>query len=105
MRRFLALDLKFPMSYAIFLLELARNEGAGISDLHSLTGIPVSTLSRIAGALGDKRQNNARGYGLIRQGRDGKNLRHKPLYLTPEGRKLVRAVTGLLAEDHTNGEG
>lgn len=95
MRRFLAADPDFPLSYAVVLLELARNEGMGLSELHRITGMPVSTLSRIVGALGAKRQKKARSLGLIRQERNKKDHRRRALCLTPEGRQLVRDLTRL----------
>jgi|SRR5271165_3160137 len=97
LRQFLAIDNKLPISYAVLFLEIARNEGTTLLDLHTLTGMPVSTLSRIAGALAGNRQKNAQSFGLIRYGQDRKNGRRKPLYLTPKGKKLVRDLAGFLA--------
>jgi DNA-binding MarR family transcriptional regulator len=89
---FLALDAKFPLSYAIVFLEVAGSEGITLQELHRQTGMPVSTLSRITGALSDRRQKNARSYGLLRRQTDPGNTRRKPFYLTPEGKKLLHIL-------------
>ena len=40
------LDRNFPLPYAVFLLEVAQNEGCSLGDLQKATGMPLPTLSR-----------------------------------------------------------
>jgi DNA-binding MarR family transcriptional regulator len=47
LRALSGLDKNFPLPYAVFLLEVARNEGCSLSDLRKATGMPLPTLSRI----------------------------------------------------------
>ena len=42
-----SLDKNFPLPYAIFLVEVARNEGCSLGDLRKATGMPLPTLSRM----------------------------------------------------------
>ena len=56
LRAFSGLDKNFPLPYAVFLLEVARNEGCSLGDLQKATGMPLPTLSRILWALSTNRQ-------------------------------------------------
>ena len=44
LRALSGLDKNFPLPYAIFLLEVARNEGCSLTDLHKATGLPLPSL-------------------------------------------------------------
>jgi hypothetical protein len=48
------LDKNFPLPYAIFLAEVARNEGCSLADLRKATGMPLPTLH---GSCGPYRRN------------------------------------------------
>jgi hypothetical protein len=71
------LDKNFPLPYAVFLLEVARNEGCSLGDIRKATGIPLPTCSRILWALATKRQTGAEPYSLIEQDYLAED-RHRP---------------------------
>lgn len=90
------LDKNFPLPYAIFLLEVARNEGCSLTDLHQATGMPLPTLSRILWALSTKRQNGAEPYRLIEQAYAPDDCRRKTIRLSARGRKFVSRLNAIL---------
>jgi DNA-binding MarR family transcriptional regulator len=92
------LDKNFPLPYAVFLLEVARNEGCSLSDLRKATGMPLPTLSRILWALSTKRQNGAEPYRLIVQGYEPDNRRRKTIRLSPRGRRFISRMTAILGQ-------
>jgi DNA-binding MarR family transcriptional regulator len=89
------LDKNFPLPYAIFLAEVARNEGCSLSDLQRTTGMPLPTLSRISWALSTKRQNGAVPYRLIEQDYAPDNRRRKVIRLSPKGRAFTSRLTNI----------
>ena len=90
------LDKNFPLPYAVFLLEVARNEGCSLSDLRAATGMSLPTLSRILWALSTKRQTEARPYGLIEQAYDPDDRRRKAIRLSAGGRAFMSRVSAIL---------
>jgi DNA-binding MarR family transcriptional regulator len=96
LRALSGLDKNFPLPYAIFLLEVARNEGCSLSDLHTATGMPLPTLSRILWALSTKRQNGAEPYFLIEQDYAADNRRRKTIRLSAKGRRFVSRMAAIL---------
>ena len=54
----------FPMQYAVCLLHISYDEGLSLTELTKKTGIPLSTASRIIGALSDHRQRG-QAFGLV----------------------------------------
>jgi DNA-binding MarR family transcriptional regulator len=93
------LDKNFPLPYAIFLAEVARNEGCSLTDLQKATGMPLPSLSRIMWALSTKRQNGARPYRLIVQDYAPDNRRRKVIRLSPRGRAFIARMTALLDQE------
>jgi DNA-binding MarR family transcriptional regulator len=90
------LDKNFPLPYAIFLAEVARNEGSSLTDLHKATGMPLPSLSRILWALSTKRQTGAEPYRLIEQDYAPDNARRKTIRLSAKGRKFIARVSAVL---------
>lgn len=93
------LDKNFPLPYAVFLLEVARNEGCSLTDLRKATGIPLPTLSRILWALSTRRQNGAEPYGLIEQDYSAEDRHRKTIRLSAKGRAFVSPVTGIINQN------
>lgn len=96
LKAFQNIDSEFPLQYAICLLEISRREGMSLTDLSVKTGLSLSTLSRIAGALSDKRQKGAP-YGLIKAVIPPEEKRKRTFYLTGKGHKAVQNITAALA--------
>jgi DNA-binding MarR family transcriptional regulator len=96
LRALSGLDKNFPLPYAVFLAEVARNEGCSLSDLRKATGMPLPTLSRILWALSTKRQNGAEPYRLIEQDYAAGDGRRKAIRLSPRGRRFIARVAAIL---------
>jgi DNA-binding MarR family transcriptional regulator len=99
LRALSGLDKNFPLPYAVFLAEVARNEGCSLTDLQKATGMPLPTLSRTLWALSTKRQNGARPYRLIVQDYAPDNRRRKVIRLSPRGRAFIAPMTALLDQE------
>jgi DNA-binding MarR family transcriptional regulator len=96
LRALSGLDKNFPLPYAVFLLEVARNEGCSLSDLRMATGMPLPTLSRILWALSTRRQNGAEPYRLIEQDYAADNRRRKVIRLSARGRRFISRVSAIM---------
>jgi DNA-binding MarR family transcriptional regulator len=96
LRALSGLDKNFPLPYAVFLVEVARNEGCSLSDLQRATGMPLPTLSRVLWALSTKRQNGAAPYRLIEQDYSADNRRRKTIRLSAKGRRFIARVAAIL---------
>ncbi|MBP9868674.1 MAG: winged helix-turn-helix transcriptional regulator [Alphaproteobacteria bacterium] len=101
-RTFLALlhqlqkiDSEFPIQYAICLSEISLNEGCSLTTLAEKTGLSLSTISRIVGALSDFRQNGEP-YGLIELKVSPEERRRKEIYLTAKGRQTLQKITKII---------
>ncbi len=101
-RAFLALlhqlqkiDSEFPIQYAICLSEISLNEGCSLTTLAEKTGLSLSTISRIVGALSDFRQNGEP-YGLIELKVSPEERRRKEIYLTAKGRQTLQKITKII---------
>ena len=57
LRELQKIDPEFPLQYAVCLAEIALDEGLSVTDLSNRTGMAISTVSRIVGALSDYRQS------------------------------------------------
>ncbi|MDY0028713.1 MAG: MarR family transcriptional regulator [Pseudobdellovibrionaceae bacterium] len=83
------IDSEFPLQYAICLLEISKHEGCSLTDLSTKTGLALSTISRITGALSKFRQKGTP-YGLIEMRISEIERRKKELYLTDKGRQTIK---------------
>ena len=88
-------DPEFPLHYSICLVEIARDEGLSLTQLAERTHLTLSTVSRIAGALSQFRQNG-HPYGLIEMRVAANERRRKELYLTPKGRAVIKNMESVL---------
>ncbi|MDD3020028.1 MAG: MarR family winged helix-turn-helix transcriptional regulator [Alphaproteobacteria bacterium] len=78
------IDPEFPIQYAICLAEIAECEGCSLTDLSEKTGLALSTVSRIVGALSNYRQKGE-AYGLVDMRVSETERRRKELFLTEKG--------------------
>lgn len=100
LRTFQNIAPDFPMQYAVCLLHISRDEGLSLTDLAKTTGIPLSTASRIIGALSNHRQRG-QAYGLVNVKVSTTERRRKMLYLTPHGKKIIHEIAEIL-EQHSD---
>lgn len=96
LRELQKIDPEFPLQYAICLGEITLNEGLSVTELSNRTGMALSTVSRIVGALSKYRQMG-KPYELIDLKTSEKSRRTKEIYLTDKGRNIVGNIAGLIA--------
>ena len=87
----------FPIQYAICLLHISYDEGLSLTDLAKRAEIPLSTTSRIIGALSDHRRCG-QAFGLVSVGISSTERRRKMLYLTPRGKKVIQEISQILGQ-------
>jgi DNA-binding MarR family transcriptional regulator len=97
LRELQKIDPEFPLQYALCLAEISTNEGLSLTHLSERTGMPLSTVSRIVGALSRHRQSGTP-YGLVRVTISASERRRKELYLTQEGSRVMSGITRIIAE-------
>lgn len=97
LRELQKLDPEFPLQYAVCLGEIAMNEGLSLTHLSEKTGMPLSTVSRIIGALSGQRQKGVP-YGLIRVRLSPTERRRKELYLTARGMAVIGSIQDILGK-------
>jgi len=95
LRELQKIDTEFPLQYAVCLGEIAMSEGLSLTQLSERTGMPLSTISRIIGALSANRQGG-RAYGLVRVVLSQLERRRKELYLTTRGHAVMNSVVDIL---------
>ena len=97
LRELQKIDPEFPLQYAICFGEIALEEGLSLTQLAEKAGMPLSTVSRIVGALSSHRQKGVP-YGLVKVTVVPEERRRKQLTLTTRGRAVMSGITALIAE-------
>ncbi len=95
LRELQKIDAEFPLQYAVCLTEISQEEGLSLTDLSVRTGMALSTVSRIVGALAKNRQKGT-AYNLIRIKISSTERRRKELYLTPRGRAVIDSILEII---------
>ncbi len=95
LRELQKIDAEFPLQYAVCLTEISQEEGLSLTDLSVRTGMALSTVSRIIGALSKNRQKGTP-YNLIRIKISATERRRKELYLTPRGRAVIDSILEII---------
>ena len=96
LRELQKIDPEFPIQYAICLGEITLNEGLSVTQPSNRTGLALSTVSRIVGALSQYRQMG-KPYELIDLRTSPKSRRTKEIHLTDKGRKIIGNIKSVLA--------
>jgi DNA-binding MarR family transcriptional regulator len=91
LQRIQKIDSEFPIQYLICLVVVSQDEGCSITNLAEKSGLALSTVSRIVGALSDYRQLG-QPYGFIDVRISEKERRRKELYLTDLGREALKNI-------------
>ncbi len=94
------IDAEFPLQYVICLHEVALDEGLSLTTLARRTSMPLSTVSRIVGALSSHRQHGEP-YGLLETSISAEERRKKEITLTQQGRALIDSLVDILTENDT----
>lgn len=95
LRELQKIDPEFPLQYAVCLAEISLDEGLSLTTLSVRTGMPLSTISRIIGALSKHRQKGTP-YGLVRAKISTTERRKKELYLTPKGKAVIGSIADIV---------
>lgn len=90
-------DPEFPIHYAFCLAEISRDEGLSLTTLSERTQLPLSTVSRIVGALSQNRQKGMP-YGLVEVKISRHERRRKELSLSSRGQKIIQNLCAILGE-------
>lgn len=91
------IDPEFPLQYALCLLEIAADEGLSLTALAERVRLPLSTVSRIVGALSSKRQKG-QPYGLVKVSISAAERRRKELTLTARGRTAMEGLSAVIKD-------
>lgn len=94
LRELQKIDPEFPLQYAVCLCEIAMDEGLSLTRLAQKTGMALSTVSRIVGALSRDRQKGPP-YGLVRVVVSAAERRRRELYLTARGKAVIESIAAL----------
>ncbi len=90
------IDPEFPLHYALCFLLIAQDPGLSVSTLARRTGLPLSTVSRIVGALSDNRQKGT-AYKLVQTRISKTEKRRKELYLTARGHACLTKIHHIIS--------
>lgn len=99
LRELQKIDPEFPLQYAVCFTEISLNEGLSLTALSKKTGMALSTVSRIVGALSQHRQKGTP-YGLVNVEISPTERRRKELHLTAKGSAVMENITAILALKH-----
>ncbi len=91
----IAIDLEFPLLWALVFAEIAMHEGASLREIANRTGISMSVMSRTIGALSNTRRMG-KPYGLVVVKPSKEDRRQKELYLSAKGKALAAKIVELL---------
>lgn len=90
------IDPEFPLHYARCLCEIGIEEGLSVTRLSEKTALPLSTVSRIVGALSTNRQKGSP-YRLIEVRISAAERRRKELFLTAEGHAVISRLSDVVS--------
>lgn len=97
LRELQKIDSEFPLQYAVCLAEISIDEGLSLTILSRKTGMPLSTVSRIVGALSKHRQKGTP-YDLVRVKISPHERRKKELYLTARGHAVIKGISSIIEQ-------
>lgn len=89
LQRIQRIDPEFPIQYAICLVYISMDEGLSLTTLADRAEMPLSTVSRIVGALSDYRQRGEP-YGFVEVKVSESERRRKEISLTALGRSTLK---------------
>lgn len=85
-----------PLQYVITFLDVALDEGKGVTEYAKNAGVPTTVMTRHLLDIGDRNRQREEGFGLITQDRDHHDLRVRHARVTPVGKALVRKIINAL---------
>lgn len=97
LRELQKIDPEFPLQYAVCLGVISLKEGLSITELAKHTNLPISTVSRIVGALSTSRQKG-KPYGLAVVKKSKQEKRKKEIYLSTKGKLFIQSIDELMTK-------
>lgn len=88
-------DPEFPLQYALCLSLIATHEGLSMTELSEKANMPLSTVSRIIGALSNNRKRG-KSYNFIDVRIVPDERRKKQLFLNDQGQTLITRIAKLV---------
>lgn len=95
LRELQKIDSEFPLQYAVCLSEIALQEGLSLTQLSEKTNMPLSTVSRIIGALSKYRQRGTP-YNLVKVTISPNERRKKQIHLTAKGHAVIHGIEEII---------
>lgn len=95
LRELQKIDNEFPLQYAICLFEISLHQGLSLTELSEKANMPLSTVSRIVGALSKYRQRGTP-YNLVKVTISETERRKKQITLTAKGKNVINALEDLM---------
>ncbi|MFZ3482223.1 hypothetical protein [Sphingomonas sp. 3-13AW] len=80
------------LSLAHTFVTVALNEGKNLTEMASIMGAKVPTISRNVLDLGERNRRKTDGYRLVKSEQDPMNLRSNKYALTPRGRQIANRL-------------
>ena len=95
LERFRLADPGVTVNAVICFLYVCENEGVSVTELAAVSGLRLSTASRVIRSLGVAGRVRE-GAGLVEVRSEGPNRKSRTVFLTPAGRELRRELEVLI---------
>jgi DNA-binding MarR family transcriptional regulator len=93
---FRALRPTMPLQYVYTFLQVATEEGKGVTEYANSAGISPTVMTRHLLDIGERNRAREEGFGLIVQERDKNDLRRHFARITPTGKALMHKIVNAL---------
>jgi DNA-binding MarR family transcriptional regulator len=98
---FRAIRRLMPLQHAYAFVQVALEQGLGVSEYAKRVGVTQSVMTRILFSLASSSQGRGPGYGLVQQAIDLENPRRTQSFLTAKGKVLMREIARLVHSNQT----
>ncbi len=99
LKEFQSLDTDFSLQYCICFIYISQNPGLSLTELSKKSELKTPTVSRIVGALSNKRQCGE-AFHLVQVNRCATSARRKEIQLTRRGQDLISRLNATHQEEH-----
>jgi hypothetical protein len=89
---FRALRPTMPLQYVYTFLQVATEEGKGVTEYARSAGVSPTVMTRHLLDIGERNRAREEGFGLITQHRDKEDLRRHHAKITPVGKALMHKI-------------
>jgi|SRR6185437_12808955 len=87
-----------PLQYVTAFLQVARQEGLGVTEYAERAGVSVSVMSRHLLDIGERNRRMDEGFGLVKYRASPLELRKHEYTLTPMGRSLMKKLVSAISK-------